>query len=98
MADVQTVPRRAGEGRYYNTTDRAHDDVLRCHECKALVAHRDLTRLGKTPCCGTRRVTEVTALSLWEYLRIRLTLIPMRDRDAFLAEFSVPFFEKFARG
>lgn len=87
MADGQT-PRRAGEGRYYNTMDRAHDDVLRCHECKSLVQHADIIRLGKTPCCGTRRLTEVTALSLWEYLRIRLGFLTMRDRDAFLGEFS----------
>lgn len=87
-ADVQAVPRRAGEGRYYNTTDRAHDDVLRCNECKKLVTHQQIKQHGKTACCGTRRLTEVTALSLWEYLRIRLGLVPMRDRAAFLAEFS----------
>ena len=80
MADVET--------RYYHALGVGHDALLRCTDCKRLVTHAALVRRGGCPVCGTRRVTEITSLTLWEYLRLRLGLIRFPHRRAMLAEFA----------
>lgn len=72
---------------YYEALGKAHDDVLRCHDCKRLVVHRALATLGACPHCGNRRVTQVVALGAWEWIRIRLGLLNFDHRQEFLAEF-----------
>lgn len=74
--------------RYYSNSDRAHDLLLRCNECKRLVTFEQLVKKGACPKCGTRRVTEIVGLTLWEWLRIRLGLLRFPDSDKFLKEFS----------
>ena len=73
--------------RYYTEHGMAHDAILRCADCGTLVSHADLVRRG-TCACGTRRVKEVTTLSLWEWMKVRVGLIRFPYRREFIREFT----------
>ena len=73
--------------RYYEALGRAHDMLLRCKDCRRLVLYSKLTKLGSCR-CGNKRVIEVTTLTLWEWLKIRLGFIRFPDRNKFLREFT----------
>ena len=79
---------RARHIPYYEAHGESHDDILRCNDCKRLVVATTLRTHGGCPSCGTRRVTEVRALSVWEWLRIRLGLIDFAHRQEFLKDFT----------
>lgn len=74
-------------GRYYYALGLQHDDILRCKDCKALITHADLCRLGMCR-CGNRRVSEVVTLSGEEMAQIESGEIDFPHRDEFLKEFS----------
>ena len=84
MELTHKVPSR----RYYQDLGRAHDHLLRCKDCRRLITYGVLALEGSCPSCGNRKVTEITGLTLWEWLKIRLGFIRFEDRDAFLKEFS----------
>lgn len=73
---------------YYEKLGEQHDGLLRCHDCKRLATHAALIAAHGCPRCGNRKVTEVTTLSLFEWLRVRLGLLDFPHRDLFLQEFS----------
>lgn len=73
---------------YYEKLGESHDGILRCEDCKRLTTHVALIAAHGCPRCGNRRVTEVTTLSLVEWLRVRLGLIDFPHRHEFLQEFS----------
>lgn len=80
---------------YYEKYDRGHDDLMRCKDCGRLVTQDQLFGPGKqgvTPCCSSRSVREVRALSLWEWIKVRLGIIDFKYRHEFLSEFGFPFF------
>jgi hypothetical protein len=80
---------------YYEKYDRGSDWILRCKDCGRLITHDQLFgdgRDGITPCCGTRSVREVRAMSLWEWLKLRLGIIDFPHRAEFLTEFGFPLF------
>lgn len=87
VRDSPTEGEGIKEERYYTALGRACDALLRCKDCKRLVTHARLAALGSCP-CGNRRVVEITTLSVWEWLRIRLGLLDFPYRQQFLAEFS----------
>jgi hypothetical protein len=72
--------------RYYTDLGRACDYILRCKDCKRLVTSATLATQGCCP-CGNRRVVEITTLSIWEYVRMRLGLLNFPHRREFLREF-----------
>lgn len=79
---------------YYEKYDKGHDDLLRCKDCSRLVTYAsmfDNGRTGLTPCCGSRSTREVRALTVWEWLKVRLAIIDFPHRDEFLKEFGFPF-------
>ena len=78
-----------GPTRYYTDLGFACDALLRCKDCQRLVTHDVLTAHGCCPRCGTRRVVEITTLSPWEWVKIRLGLIQFPYRREFLREFSI---------
>ena len=81
--------RPAAARPYYEAHDKAHDDLLRCHDCNRLVVYAAvMANKGTTPCCATRRMREVRALSIWEWIKIRLGVIDFAYRKEFLAEFA----------
>ena len=73
--------------RYYEAMGRAHDYLMRCKDCKKLTTFQVLSKNGCCACCN-RKFSEITTLSLWEWLKIRLGIIQFTDRDKFLKEFS----------
>ncbi len=73
---------------YYERLGLGCDALLRCKDCRTLVVREELGRRGVTPCCGTKRVTEITTLTLWEWIKVRTGLIDFPYRKEFLAEFS----------
>jgi hypothetical protein len=76
--------------RYYERlrSDHQHDFVLRCGDCSRLVRYdRVMRNHGLTPCCGTRKLREVSSLRLFEWLQIWLGVIRFPFRREFLAEF-----------
>ena len=75
------------ETRYYHAYGASHDDLLRCKDCQRLVLHADLVQRGCCQ-CGNKRVSEITTLSVWEWVRIRLGLLNFPHRQQFLAEFA----------
>lgn len=80
---------------YYEKYDRGSDWLLRCKDCGRLVTHQQLFgdgREGLTPCCGTRSLREVRAMSFVEWLKVRLGIIDFPHRDEFLKEFGFPLF------
>ena len=79
-----------GEQRYYTALGRACDWIFRCKDCQRLVTAETLRRLGSCP-CGNKRVLEVTTLSTWEWLKIRVGILRFPHRADFLREF--PFTE-----
>jgi len=74
--------------RYYEKKGLACDALLRCKDCQRLVTHTALAEAGGCPRCGTKYVTEVKTLSLWEWLKIRVGVVDFPFRKEFLAEFS----------
>ena len=86
---VPEIGRQEGKyvPRYYESLGRGHDYLMRCKDCKKLVLFRDLSSKGCCS-CGNKRVSEVTTLTLWEWIRIRLGLLRFPDRDKFLKEFN----------
>lgn len=73
--------------RYYVAEGRAHDYLLRCKDCKALVTFAVLTKLGACE-CGNKRFNEITILTEQEEADIRSGKISFPDSDKFLAEFT----------
>lgn len=86
---------KPGDSRYYEDHGLAHDGVFRCKECKRLNTIDTIQESGACV-CGHRRMTEVTSLSGWEWLQIRLGVIDFPLRKEFLAEF--PFSRLILRG
>lgn len=74
--------------RYYESLGRSCDFLLRCRDCRRLLLYSTITATGACPKCGNRKVVEVTGLSLWEWLKIRLGILDFPDRRIFLKEFS----------
>lgn len=75
--------------RYYEALGKACDALVRCRQCQRLVTHAQVVADGSgCPRCGTKYVMEVTSLSLWEWLKIRLGIIDFPYRKQFLQEFS----------
>lgn len=92
---LQNTPERGNYQRvpharpYYEDLGVGHDALMRCDDCKRLVLYADMmARQGLTPCCGTRKVKEIRALSVWEWIKVRLGILDFPYRDKFLAEFS----------
>lgn len=91
FTSTPTTPiERGREQRYYTALGQAHDNLLRCKECRRLVLYAALKRNGGCPHCGNRKVIEVTSLSLLEWLRVRLGLLQFPHRHLFLKEFKAP--------
>lgn len=84
----QLEPGGMKEERYYTKHGQASDALLRCKDCKRLVTHMQLAARGCCPSCGTRKVTEITTLSIWEWLKVRTGWINFPYRQEFLKEFS----------
>jgi DNA-directed RNA polymerase subunit RPC12/RpoP len=79
---------RPGPKLYYEELGRGHDDILRCNGCQKLVTYQTIVQLGQCPKCGTKRMIEVTSLTLMEWLRIRLGLLSFPYSAKFLEEFN----------
>ena len=73
---------------YYEKYGMVTDLISRCMECRSIVTGEILSAKGCCPKCGNKRVTEVTTLSGWEWLKIKLGIIRFEHSDEFLAEFS----------
>ena len=73
---------------YYHDLGRGHDYLLRCKDCKKLITYDSISEAGGCKHCGNKRVTEITSLTLWEWLKVRLGIIRFPDRSLFLQEFS----------
>ena len=73
--------------RYYEALGQAHDQILRCKDCQRLVVYRHLIKHARC-ICGNRRMMEITTLTIWEWVRIRLGLIRFAYRKEFLSEFN----------
>lgn len=78
----------SGIKTYYEKEGLGHDHLLRCADCKKLVLFADLQTHGSCKYCGNRRVTEVTTLSVLEWLRVRTGLLSFPHRKEFIKEFS----------
>ncbi len=78
---------------YYVDLDMGCDAIVRCESvlCSKLVLSSAVAQHGGCPRCGNRRVGEVRALSLWEWLKVRTGFIQFPHREKFLKEFDVPF-------
>ena len=74
--------------RYYEDLGRGHDYLMRCKDCKRLVTFEVITKSGCCPSCGNRRVVEITTLTFWEWLKIRVGVISFHNRREFLKEFN----------
>lgn len=72
--------------RYYVQQGRSHDFLVRCQDCRKLVLYAAIVKRGQCR-CGNKRFTEVTTLTPWEWLRIRLGFLRFPDWDKFLREF-----------
>lgn len=72
---------------YYDDLGTGHDDILRCKDCRRLVLFSDVKKHGSCS-CGNRHVVEITTLSVWEWLKIRLGIIRFSHRREFLKEFN----------
>ena len=72
--------------RYYEDLGQAHDDLMRCKDCQALVTYAVITKLGMCT-CGNKRFSEITMLSQEEMDDIKSGKIDFPHRDKFLAEF-----------
>ncbi len=77
-----------GPPPYYVALGLGHDALVQCKDCRTLVPHAVISVLGTCPGCGSRTFIEVRALSLWEWVRIRVGWIDFPHRQAFLKEFS----------
>jgi hypothetical protein len=87
-ADLRDRGDRTNAVPYYVALGKGCDAIVRCKDCQHLVTHALLMAKGSCPRCGNRRVTEVRALGLWEWLRIRLGLLDFPYRKEFLKEFA----------
>lgn len=72
---------------YYVALGRAHDYLLRCKDCQALVTFDAIKKLGCCDKCGNKRFTEINLLSEKEQAAIQSGEIDFPDREQFLAEF-----------
>jgi hypothetical protein len=72
---------------YYEKLGWPTDAILRCDACKGLVLIPALKAAHGCPTCGTSRFVEVRALSLWEWVKIRLGILDFPRRREFLREF-----------
>ncbi len=77
-----------GPIRYYEELGRAHDYLLRCKDCRALVTFHTIQKFGVCHQCGNRRFTEITILSEQEMTDLTTGKIDFPDRELFLREFS----------
>ncbi len=73
--------------RYYEDLGQAHDDLMRCKDCQALVTFQVITKLGMCNQCGNKRFTEITLLTEKEMEDIASGAIDFPHRDKFIAEF-----------
>lgn len=73
------------ETRYYHGSGQAHDHLLRCADCKALVPLTTLKSLGCCT-CGCKRVKEITTLSDAEQILVAELDFP--HKAEFLQEFA----------
>lgn len=74
--------------RYYEDLGQAHDNLMRCKDCQALVTYAVITKLGSCDKCGNKRFSEITLLTQEEMDDIRSGKIDFEYRDKFLAEFN----------
>ena len=81
--EVNSKPAR----RYYEDLGRAHDYLMRCKDCQKLVDYEKITKRGVCK-CGNKRFIEITTLTLWEWIQIKVGLIRFKDRKLFIKEFS----------
>jgi len=84
---IDRVGGRPNAVPYYIALGQGCDALVRCRDCRRLITHADLIARGMCR-CGNKRVTEIRALSLWEWLRIRVGWIDFPHRAAFLKEFA----------
>ena len=75
------------ETRYYHDLNQGHDDLLRCKDCHRLVLYADIKVHGMCR-CGNKRFTEITALTMWEWFKIRVGWLRFPHREKFLKEFT----------
>lgn len=88
MQDHSDVPSDGyRETRYYNDLGQAHDELMRCKDCRALILASTLRKLGCCP-CGNKRVVEITTLSEAEHARILSGELDFPHRALFLKEFT----------
>ena len=73
--------------RYYEDLGQAHDNLMRCKDCRALVTYQVITKIGGCNKCGNKRFSEITLLSQEEMDDIRSGKIDFPHRELFLAEF-----------
>jgi hypothetical protein len=84
-SELEVNPER--KPRYYEELGRAHDDLLRCKDCQALLTFETIAKMGCCDKCGNKRMIEVTILNEQEMADIKAGVIDFADRDKFLAEF-----------
>lgn len=73
---------------YYVKLGIGHDHLLRCKDCHRLVTHENVITVGGCRYCGCRRLVQISTLSVWEWLKIRLRVIDFPYRKEFLQEFA----------
>ena len=73
--------------RYYEDLGRAHDDLVRCKDCRSLVTFAVVKKLGACNKCGNKRFNEIITLSVREWLKIKFGVIKFANSDLFLGEF-----------
>ena len=73
---------------YYEDLGRAHEYLLRCKDCQALVTFAVMQKMGCCDKCGNKRFTEITLLNEAEMGDIRSGVIDFPDRELFLKEFA----------
>ncbi len=74
--------------RYYVAEGRAHDYLMRCKDCQALVTYAVITKLGCCDKCGNKRFVEITLLTEAEMAKLTSGEIDFPQKDQFLAEFA----------
>ena len=72
---------------YYEELGRAHDYLMRCKDCQALVTFQVITQIGCCDKCGNKKFIEITLLQESEMEAIAKGDIDFPDRDKFMAEF-----------
>ncbi len=87
MVPRAALPSSMAPERYYVALGQACDAIVRCKDCKRLITYAEIQRVHACPRCGNSRVSEVTTLRWWEWLKIRLGILDFPYRRLFLAEF-----------